>query len=429
MKYQSVQKYSIPRGTDDILPEESGKWQWIEETARKICRLYGFKEIRTPLFEHTELFQRGVGEATDIVEKEMYTFQDRGERLLSLRPEGTAGVVRSFVEKKIFAEPQPTKWYYMGPMFRYENPQAGRRRQFHQFGTEVFGSDDPALDAEVIALGIHYFRALGLKKVRVELNTVGDPETRARYRQKLIDYFEPHKEQLSREAQERLYKNPLRILDSKDPKTKEIAEGAPSILDYLSEAAEQHFSKVKEYLDLLEMPYVVNDRLVRGLDYYTHTAFEYTVDVPGAQAGSIGGGGRYNRLVEEFGGPDMPGFGFGIGMERVLLALEQQKVEIPVSTGLDCYLITLGETAKAAGVKWLEALRQAGITADRDYLNRKMKAQFKQADRNGARFVAILGDNELEQGKINVKNQVTGEQETIDLDQFISYIRENCRRG
>lgn len=429
MKYQAAQKYSIPRGTDDILPEEAGKWQWIEEMARKICHLYRFQEIRTPLFEHTELFQRGVGEATDIVEKEMYTFRDRGERLLSLRPEGTAGVVRSFVEKKIYAEPQPTKWYYIGPMFRYENPQAGRRRQFHQFGVEVFGSADPALDAEVIALGSHYFKALGLNKVRVEINSVGDPETRARYRQKLIDYFEPYKEQLSKEAQERLYKNPLRILDSKDPKTKEIARNAPSILDHLSEAAEQHFRQVKDYLDVLEVPYVVNDRLVRGLDYYTHTAFEYMVDVPGAQAGSIGGGGRYNRLIEEFGGPDLPGFGFGIGMERVLLALDQQKVEIPVQKGLDCYLITLGEAARVAGVKWLEALRKAGITADRDYMNRKMKAQFKQADRNGAKFVAILGDDELKQGKINVKNQATGEQETIDLEQFISYIKENGRRS
>ncbi|MBA4601341.1 histidine--tRNA ligase [Thermoactinomyces mirandus] len=429
MKYQAALKYSIPRGTDDILPAEAEKWQWIEEMARKTCHLYGYQEIRTPLFEHTELFQRGVGEATDIVEKEMYTFQDRGERLLSLRPEGTAGVVRSFVEKKVFAEPQPTKWYYIGPMFRYENPQAGRRRQFHQFGVEVFGSADPALDAEVIALGIHYFEALGLTRVRVEINSVGDPETRARYRKKLIDYFEPYKEQLAREARDRLYKNPLRILDSKDPKTKEIARNAPSILDSLSVAAEQHFGQVRKYLDVLEVPYVVNDRLVRGLDYYTHTAFEYVVDIPGAQAGSIGGGGRYDRLIGEFGGPDLPGFGFGIGMERVLLALEEQNVEIPVQKRLDCYLITLGEAAKAAGMKWLEALRRAGVKADRDYMNRKMKAQFKQADRNGARFVAILGDDELKQGKINVKHQESGKQETIDLDQFISYIKENCRRG
>ncbi|MBA4547869.1 histidine--tRNA ligase [Thermoactinomyces intermedius] len=428
MKYQASPKYFVPRGTDDLLPGEVEKWQWMEETARKICRLYGFREIRTPLFEHTEIYQRGVGEATDIVEKEMYSFHDRGERALTLRPEGTAGVVRSFVEKKVFADPQPTKWYYIGPMFRYENPQAGRRRQFHQFGVEVFGSADPALDAEVIALGMHFYQALGLEDVRVEINSVGDQETRERYRKRLIDYFEPVKDSLSKEARERLYKNPLRILDSKDPKTKEIAMEAPSILDDLSEPARQHFEQVKSYLDALEIPYVINDRLVRGLDYYTHTAFEFMVDVAGAQAGTIGGGGRYNGLVEEFGGPEMPGFGFGIGLERVLLALEEQKVEIPVQKGIDCYLITIGEKAKTAGVKWLKALREAGIAADQDYLGRKMKAQFKAADRSHARFAAILGEDELEQGKINVKHLGSGEQETIELEQLIPYIKANIRR-
>ncbi|KFZ39913.1 MULTISPECIES: histidine--tRNA ligase [Thermoactinomyces] len=428
MKYQASPKYFVPRGTDDLLPGEVEKWQWMEETARKICRLYGFREIRTPLFEHTEIYQRGVGEATDIVEKEMYSFYDRGERALTLRPEGTAGVVRSFVEKKVFADPQPTKWYYIGPMFRYENPQAGRRRQFHQFGVEVFGSADPALDAEVIALGMHFYQALGLKDVRVEINSVGDQETRERYRRRLIDYFEPVKESLSKEARERLYKNPLRILDSKDPKTKEIAMEAPSILDDLSEPARQHFEQVKSYLDVLKIPYVINDRLVRGLDYYTHTAFEFMVDVPGAQAGTIGGGGRYNGLVEEFGGPEMPGFGFGIGLERVLLALEEQKVEIPVEDGIDCYLITIGEKAKTAGAKWLKALREAGIAADQDYLGRKMKAQFKAADRSNARFAVILGEDEMEQGRINVKHLDSGEQETIELEQLIPYIKANIRR-
>ena len=428
MKYQASPKYFVPRGTDDLLPGEVEKWQWMEETARKICRLYGFREIRTPLFEHTEIYQRGVGEATDIVEKEMYSFYDRGERALTLRPEGTAGVVRSFVEKKVFADPQPTKWYYIGPMFRYENPQAGRRRQFHQFGVEVFGSADPALDAEVIALGMHFYQALELEDVRVEINSVGDQETRERYRKRLIDYFEPVKDSLSKEARERLYKNPLRILDSKDPKTKEIAMEAPSILDDLSEPARQHFEQVKSYLDVLKIPYVINDRLVRGLDYYTHTAFEFMVDVPGAQAGTIGGGGRYNGLVEEFGGPEMPGFGFGIGLERVLLALEEQKVEIPVEDGIDCYLITIGEKAKTAGAKWLKALREAGIAADQDYLGRKMKAQFKAADRSNARFAVILGEDEMEQGRINVKHLDSGEQETIELEQLIPYIKANIRR-
>jgi histidyl-tRNA synthetase len=293
---------------------------------------------------------------------------------------------------------------------------------------EVFGSADPALDAEVIALGMHFYQALGLKDVRVEINSVGDQETRERYRRRLIDYFEPVKESLSKEARERLYKNPLRILDSKDPKTKEIAMEAPSILDDLSEPARQHFEQVKSYLDVLKIPYVINDRLVRGLDYYTHTAFEFMVDVPGAQAGTIGGGGRYNGLVEEFGGPEMPGFGFGIGLERVLLALEEQKVEIPVEDGIDCYLITIGEKAKTAGAKWLKALREAGIAADQDYLGRKMKAQFKAADRSNARFAVILGEDEMEQGRINVKHLDSGEQETIELEQLIPYIKANIRR-
>lgn len=424
MKFKASAKYQIPRGTDDLMPGEVEIWQWAEAKAREICRLYDYKEIRTPIFEYTELFQRGVGEATDIVEKEMYSFNDRGERNISLRPEGTAGVVRSFVEKKIYAEPQPTKWFYMGPMFRYENPQAGRRRQFHQFGVEVFGSSDPELDAEVISLGIHFFESLGLKGVRAEINSVGDPEVRALYREKLIEYFEPYKAELSSEAQGRLYKNPLRILDSKDPKTKEIAQGAPSILDYLNEPCRKHFEQLKQYLDMLGVHYVINDRLVRGLDYYTHTAFEFMVDIPGAQASTIGGGGRYNGLVEQFGGPEMPGVGFGIGLERVMLAIKEQKVNVPLKTGLDCYLITLGEEAKLYGSKLLSGMRKAGLTADRDYLDRKLKAQFKAADRLNARFVAILGDEELKQGQINVKRLATGEQETIKLEQLIPYLKE-----
>jgi histidyl-tRNA synthetase len=406
------------------LPGESEKWQWIEAKARELCRLYGYQEIRTPIFEHTELFQRGVGETTDIVEKEMYTFVDRKERSLTLRPEGTAGVVRAFVEHKVYGQPQPTKWYYMGPMFRYERPQAGRSRQFHQFGVEVFGGTDPALDAEVIALAMHYYTELGLKNVRAEINSVGDAESRPVYRQKLIEYFEPYKDELAPEARERLYKNPLRILDSKDPRTKEIAAGAPSILDHLSEEARRHFEAVKAYLDKLGVPYVVNDRLVRGLDYYTNTAFEFMVESAGAQAGSIGGGGRYNGLVQEIGGPEMPGVGFGIGLERVLLALEEQQVEMPVSSGLDCYLITLGEEAKTVGVKILQDLRMAGLSADRDYLDRKMKAQLKAADKAGARFVAILGDEELARGEINVKKLATGEQVTLPLTGLVSYLKQ-----
>jgi histidyl-tRNA synthetase len=289
---------------------------------------------------------------------------------------------------------------------------------------EVFGGTDPALDAEVIALAMHYYTELGLKNVRAEINSVGDAESRPVYRQKLIEYFEPYKDELAPEARERLYKNPLRILDSKDPRTKEIAAGAPSILDHLSEEARRHFEAVKAYLDKLGVPYVVNDRLVRGLDYYTNTAFEFMVESAGAQAGSIGGGGRYNGLVQEIGGPEMPGVGFGIGLERVLLALEEQQVEMPVSSGLDCYLITLGEEAKTVGVKILQDLRMAGLSADRDYLDRKMKAQLKAADKAGARFVAILGDEELARGEINVKKLATGEQVTLPLTGLVSYLKQ-----
>lgn len=418
-------EYQIPRGTNDILPGETEKWQWIEAQAREMCRRYGFSEIRTPMFEHTELFKRGVGETTDIVEKEMYTFTDKGDRQITLRPEGTAGVVRSFVGNKFYAQQQPTKWYYICPMFRYERPQAGRSRQFHQFGIEAFGSTDPALDAEVIALGMNYFKSLGLKDVRVEINSVGDPECRAVYRDKLIAYFEPFKDQLAADAQSRLYRNPMRILDTKDPTTKEIAKNAPSILDHLNEECQQHFTAVKKYLDVLDIPYVVNDRLVRGLDYYTHTAFEFMTDIKGAQASTIGGGGRYNGLVQQIGGPEnMPGIGFGIGLERVLLALEEQNVQPPLTTGLDCYLVTMGEDAKLAGVKLLQDLRNAGFTADIDYLDRKVKAQMKAADRAQARFVAILGDEELQTQTIQVKKMETGEQTQVALAELASYLQK-----
>lgn len=416
--------YQIPRGTFDIMPGEVEKWQWVESQARELGRRYGYSEIRTPIFEQTELFQRGVGETTDIVEKEMYSFTDRGGRNLTLRPEGTAGLVRSFVENKVFGTPQPTKWLYIGPMFRYERPQAGRNRQFHQFGVEAFGSTDPALDAEVIALGMNLFDSLGLKGARVEINSVGDAQCRPVYREKLIEYFEPYKAELSADAQSRLYRNPLRILDSKDPRTKEIAAEAPSMLDYLNEECQRHFETLQKYLNILGINYVINDRLVRGLDYYTMTAFEFMVDVQGAQASTIGGGGRYNGLVQEIGGPEVPGIGFGIGLERVLLALEEQKVTLPFQTGIDCYLIALGEEAKFQGMKILQEIRDAGLSGEQDYLDRKMKAQMKAADRLQARFVAILGDDELSQGKINVKNLGTGEQELVAIEQLVDYLKQ-----
>lgn len=414
----------IPRGTYDILPNEVASWHYLEKIAKQLCERYGYEEVRTPIFEETSLYERGVGETTDIVEKEMYTFTDRKKRSLTLRPEGTAGVVRSFVENKMFAESLPTKWYYFGPMFRYERPQAGRYRQFHQFGVEAFGSDDPALDAEVISLGLDFYHSLGISGVQVGINNVGNPEIRAKYFEKLIAYFTPFEAELDADAKSRLYRNPMRILDSKVKQTQEIALSAPSILDSLDKESAENLERVKFYLHELQVPFQVNDRLVRGLDYYTQTAFEFVVEELGAQAGVIGGGGRYNGLVQELGGPEVPGIGFGIGLERVLLALKEQNVTIPSANPMDCYLITMGEKAKDASVRILGELRRAGLKAERDYLDRKMKAQFKTANRNQARYVAILGDEELANDQIQVKQMETGEQKSIAMDQLVSYLLE-----
>jgi histidyl-tRNA synthetase len=414
----------IPRGTYDILPNEVATWHYLEKIARQLCERYAYEEIRTPIFEETSLYERGVGETTDIVEKEMYTFTDRKNRSLTLRPEGTAGVVRSFVENKVYAELQPTKWYYFGPMFRYERPQAGRYRQFHQFGVEAFGSDDPALDAEVISLGFDFYRSLGIEGVRVGINNVGNPEIRAKYFEKLIEYFTPFETELDTDAKSRLYRNPMRILDSKHKRTQEIATEAPSILDFLDKESMENLEQVKFYLEELQVPYDVNNRLVRGLDYYTQTAFEYMVEELGAQASTIGGGGRYNGLVKELGGPEVSGIGFGIGLERVLLALKQQNVSIPTANPTDCFLVSMGEEAKKASVRILGELRKAGLKAERDYLDRKLKAQLKTANRLNARYVAILGDEELANNQIQIKQMETGEQTSIAMDQLVSYLLE-----
>jgi histidyl-tRNA synthetase len=414
----------IPRGTYDILPNEVAIWHYLEKIARQLCERYAYEEIRTPIFEETSLFERGVGETTDIVEKEMYTFTDRKNRSLTLRPEGTAGVVRSFVENKVYAELQPTKWYYFGPMFRYERPQAGRYRQFHQFGVEAFGSDDPAIDAEVIALGLDFYRSLGIEGVRVGINNVGNPEIRAHYFEKLIEYFTPFEAELDTDAKSRLYRNPMRILDSKHKRTQEIAKEAPSILDFLDKESMENLENVKFYLEELQVPYDVNNRLVRGLDYYTQTAFEYMVEELGAQASTIGGGGRYNGLVKELGGPEISGIGFGIGLERVLLALKQQNVSIPAVNPFDCFLISMGEEARKASVRILGELRKAGLKAERDYLDRKLKAQMKTANRLNARYVAILGEEELANNQIQIKQMETGEQTSIAMDQLVSYLLE-----
>ncbi|CAG7631573.1 Histidine--tRNA ligase [Paenibacillus solanacearum] len=417
----SIQK---PKGTQDLLPGEIEKWQYVEAKARELCARFNYKEIRTPVFEHTELFQRGVGETTDIVEKEMYTFLDKGDRSISLRPEGTAGVVRAYVENKLYGEPDVNKLYYIGPMFRYEQPQAGRYRQFHQFGIEAFGSQDPAIDAEVIALGYTFYKELGLKEVTVEINSVGNPAVRAAYREHIQRFFAPVKDKLCKDCQSRFDRNPMRILDCKiDQK---YGEGAPTIVEHLDEECSTHFQAVQNYLTAMDIPFRLNPRLVRGLDYYTHTAFEYKAGGIGA-IDTIGGGGRYNGLVGQIGGQDQPGVGLGLGMERILLVLQAQGVDIPVPKPLDVYLVALGEAAEQACVKLLHDLRLAGLKAEKDYLGRKIKAQMKSADRYKAAYVAILGDDELARGEITVKAMATGEQETVALDAFVQTMQSRSR--
>lgn len=417
---------NIPRGTYDVIPGEVELWQLMEEKAHDLCRRYHYEEIRTPMFEHTELFQRGVGESTDIVQKEMYTFKDRSDRSLTLRPEGTAPVVRAFIDNKLYGQPQqPTKLYYIQPMFRYERPQKGRMRQFVQFGIEAFGSVDPAIDAEVIAMAVDFCRGLGLKTIKPVINSLGDEESRTQHREALIAHFKPQIDEFCSDCQRRLEQNPLRILDCKKDHEHELMKTAPSILDYLNEESAAFFDKVKQYLDEMNIEYVVDPTLVRGLDYYTHTAFEMMSDSSGLGAiKTIGGGGRYNGLVEEIGGPETPGIGFGIGLDRVLLAMEAEGITLPVDKSLDCYLVTIGDQSRGKAPSLLHMLRSAGLSADKDYLEKKVKAQFKSADRLNAKFVAVLGDEELENGVINVKDLASGEQKEVALDEFVRYVKE-----
>ncbi|MBY9079614.1 histidine--tRNA ligase [Paenibacillus sp. HN-1] len=412
-----------PTGTQDFLPGAVERWQFVEEKARDLCRRFNYREIRTPMFEHTELFERGVGETTDIVEGEMYNFKDKGGRDLALRPEGTAGVVRAYVQNKLYGEPDVSKLYYIGPMFRYERPQAGRYRQFHQFGVEAFGAVDPAIDAEVISLGYQFCKDLGLQGVRVEINSVGNIPSRAAYREKLLGFLRPMKDSLCSDCQRRMERNPLRVLDCKIDQDK--FTDAPSILDSLDEECTEHFAKVRSHLDAMGVDYSVNTRLVRGLDYYTHTAFEYKAAGIGS-IDTVGGGGRYNGLVAEIGGPDQPGIGLGIGLERILLILEHQKIETGAVKPLDVYLVALGEEAEAEITKQLYLLRSQGFSAERDYLGRKMKAQFKSADRMSARFTAILGEEELQRGEIALKFMATGEQRTVKLENLGEVLAEQA---
>ncbi|MBY6035353.1 histidine--tRNA ligase [Fictibacillus nanhaiensis] len=417
---------NIPRGTKDILPGEVEKWQIIEAKAKEISARFNYKEIRTPMFEHTDLFQRGVGDSTDIVQKEMYTFTDRGDRSLTLRPEGTAPVTRSYVENKLFGlAGQPIKLYYIAPMFRYERPQAGRYRQFVQFGIEAMGSADPAIDAEVISLAMSLYKELGLKKLRLVLNTLGDAESRKTHKEALIAHFEPSIGEFCSDCQNRLTKNPLRILDCKKDRDHELMKSAPSIIDHLNEESKVYFEQVKTALTEMNIDYALDPTLVRGLDYYNHTAFEIMSDADGFGAiTTLSGGGRYNGLVEDLGGPPTPSIGFAMSLERLLMALEAEGITLDTEDVLDCYVVALGDDAKRKSVSLLNELRQAGIKSDKDYLDKKMKAQFKAADRLKAKFVAILGDEELAKGIINVKNMQSGEQTEVRLEELSSFIKQ-----
>ncbi len=421
--YEEVWTVTIarPRGTNDILPGESEQWQVLEEAIHRICQAYGYREIRTPIFEHTELFERGIGETTDIVSKEMYTFSDRGQRSLTLRPEGTAPVVRSFLEHKLYGQALPTKLYYVGPMFRYERPQAGRYRQFYQFGVEAFGSGDPALDVEIIAMPIQVYKELGLETFEVCINTIGCPDCRPAYREALRSHLADSKSQLCRSCQTKYDRSPMRILDCKEATCQELTKDAPLILDYLCSGCRDHFAEVKRYLELLEVDFVHDPRLVRGFDYYTKTVFEIKVESLGAQD-AVGGGGRYDRLVEEMGGPPTAGVGYGVGMERVLLALQQQAGDALKPSGMDGFLAQFGGATKEQAVVLAHRLRALGLKVDLDYLDRSLKAQMKAANRSGARWVMIIGQEELENNQARIRWMYDGTEEAVDFDTAAQYL-------
>lgn len=410
-------KLQKPKGTQDILPGQSERWQYVEAVARETFASYNYAEIRTPLFEHYEVFARSVGDTTDIVTKEMYDFYDKGDRHITLRPEGTAAVVRSYVENKLFAPevPKPVKVYYMGSMFRYERPQAGRLREFHQFGVECFGSSNPATDVETIAMAYQFFSQLGIRDVVLHLNTLGTPASRATYRQALIDYLTPLKDQLSKDSQRRLEENPLRVLDSKEKEDKVAVENAPSILDYLDEESQAHFDAVREMLEALEIPYVIDTNMVRGLDYYNHTIFEFITKVNDSEL-TICAGGRYDGLVAQLGGPETPGFGFGLGQERLLMILEAQGLELPIEPALDLYVAVLGDVVNTAALEIVQAVRRQGFKVERDVLGRKLKSQFKSADQFAAKTILTLGESELEAGQVTVKNNQTRAEVTVSLE-------------
>lgn len=400
-----------PKGTKDMLPQDAYKWHFVENKFREIAKFYGMREIRTPMFEHTDLFLRGVGDTTDIVQKEMYTFNDKGNRSITLKPEGTAPVVRAFIENRLFNEAQPTKLYYAIPCFRYENVQKGRLRQFHQFGTEVFGSKEPSMDAEVIAFAMEFLKSLGLKSLSLNINNLGCPNCRPKYNEALKKFLEENYDDLCGLCQSRFEKNPMRILDCKNKNCGEITKNAPIILDYMCEECDTHFTEVKKYLDALNIPYTVDPGIVRGLDYYTKTIFEILND-----DFTVCGGGRYDRLIEQLGGPEMPAVGFGLGIERLLLTLQNEGIEIPNEGLYDLYIGARGEDGKLASFKLANALRTRGIKTEINHMGRSLKAEMKYANKIGAKFTVVLGDDELQTGNAKLKRMSDGEQFEVNLN-------------
>ena len=409
---------NAPKGTKDAMPDQVYKWHYIEEKFAEICKRYGFKEIRTPVFEHTELFQRGVGDTTDIVQKEMYTFNDFAGRSITLRPEGTSPVVRALCEHKTYAEPQPTKVYYSIPCFRYEKPQSGRLREFHQFGVETFGSTNMLADAEIIAIGYDFIKEMGITDVELQINSVGCPECRGKHREALKAFLKPKFDQLCPTCQERYDTNPMRILDCKSPIDQELVKDAPMMLDYLCDDCAAAFEDLKTDLDALGIPYVVNPKIVRGLDYYTKTAFEFVTTKIGAQ-GTVCGGGRYDGLVEEVGGPSTPGVGWGMGKERILMTMEACGVEIPEPEGTDVVIAFMGEEPKKYALKLMHDLRDKGVYVQIDVMERNFKNQFKLANRLGAKKTVIIGENELASGKLQIKDMESGDQKEVSMDNVI----------
>lgn len=403
------------KGTEDVLPKDSYRWQFVEDVMRKESAAYGFKEIRTPVFEHTELFARGVGQTTDVVQKEMYTFDTKGGESVTLRPEGTAGTARAVLEHGLVNDSLPIKASYFVSCYRYEKPQAGRLREFHQFGLECYGTQSPVADAELICAAQSIFDRLGIKQLRLEINSIGCPACRAEYHKALKEYFYGYKDELCETCNSRLEKNPMRILDCKSPVCSKIAQGAPKITDYLCDECKEHFASVQKYLDAAGVEYTVNPTIVRGLDYYTKTVFEFVTDFIGAQ-GTVCGGGRYDGLIEELGGKHLPSLGFAMGIERLLMLMDKQGIEIPKPSTCDLYVAVMGESASLKSFEIIKAVRSCGLIAETDVVGRGLRAQMKYADKIGAKFSMVLGDNEIEQGKAVIKNMSSGEQTEIVLD-------------